>query len=248
MGCRRVITNLWKSRPVYACVTAADPEKPQGFRLFLYTVKPEGITVQPEKQTDEKIRMNMIIHSLGQTIETIKKTYRKAAPPFDIRNKILLALQELPEMTGVCLEDVSEVDETFVLDCYKSRPMDAAAGRSPRRHGAKTKKRGISSKYLCICTGIRRKGETLAAAVNRAKPSAKELLDVFECRIADGTLVLCDGRRSYHAIPGIADYIVKDCNDRELLLSFEHGKWIPQLYQKSVRFLPWGCQQIYQQI
>jgi len=33
----------------------------------------ELISVEPEKQADEKIRMNLIIHSLGQTIETIKK-------------------------------------------------------------------------------------------------------------------------------------------------------------------------------
>ena len=49
--------------------------------------------------------------------------------------------------------------------------------------------------------------------VNRAKPSAKELLTIFEGHIADGTLALCDGLRSYHALPGIADCIVKDCND-----------------------------------
>lgn len=75
--------------------------------------------------------------------------------------------------------------------------MDAAAGRKPRRHGAKAEKRGISSEYLCICTGIQRKGEAFAATVNRAKPSAKELLDIFEGHIADGTLILCDGLRSY---------------------------------------------------
>lgn len=116
-------------------------------------------------------------------------------------------------MTGVCLEDVSEVDEKFVLDCYKGRPMDAAAKRNPLGHGAKAEKRGISSEYLCICTGIQRKGggEALATTVNRAKPSAKELLDVFEGHIADGTLVLCDGLRSYYALPGITD-----CNDREV--------------------------------
>ena len=56
MGCRRVITNLWKGRTVYACVTAADPEKPGSFRLFLCTAAPEGIAVEPEKQADEKIR------------------------------------------------------------------------------------------------------------------------------------------------------------------------------------------------
>ena len=53
----------------------------------------------------------------------------------------------------------------------------------------------------------------MAATVNRAKPSAKELLTIFEGHIADGTLALCDGLRSYHALPGIADCIVKDCND-----------------------------------
>lgn len=56
MGCRKVVTNLWKGRTVYACVTATDPEKPSSFRLFLSTVEPEGIAVEPPKQADEKIR------------------------------------------------------------------------------------------------------------------------------------------------------------------------------------------------
>ena len=56
MGCRKVITNLWKNRTVYACVTASDPEKPGSFRLFLCTAAPEGLAVHPEKQADEKIR------------------------------------------------------------------------------------------------------------------------------------------------------------------------------------------------
>lgn len=56
MGCRKVITNLWKGRTVYACVTAVDPEKPDGFRLFLCTLEPEGIAVRPEDQANEKIR------------------------------------------------------------------------------------------------------------------------------------------------------------------------------------------------
>ena len=56
MGCCKVITNLWKGRTVYACVTAANPEKPGSFRLFLCTTEPEGIRVQPEKQVNETIR------------------------------------------------------------------------------------------------------------------------------------------------------------------------------------------------
>lgn len=73
MGCRSVAINLWKGRCVYAFVTAADLENPDSFRLFLCTAEPGDIAVEPEEITDEKIRMNIIIHSLGQTIETIKK-------------------------------------------------------------------------------------------------------------------------------------------------------------------------------
>lgn len=134
---------------------------------------------------------------------------------FDMRHKILLALQGLPETAGVCLGEVSEFDETFALDCYKGKKLDAAVSRKPRKHGAKAEKRGITSEYLCICTGIQRKGEAFAATPNRAKPSAGELLRIFEGHIADGTLALCDGLRSYHALPGIADCIVRDCTDQE---------------------------------
>lgn len=56
MGCCKAVTNLWKGRTVYVCVTASNPEKPESLRLFLCTAVPEGIAVQPEKQADEKIR------------------------------------------------------------------------------------------------------------------------------------------------------------------------------------------------
>lgn len=38
---------------------------------------------------------------------------------FDMRHKILLALQELPETKHILLDGVSELDEIFVLECYK---------------------------------------------------------------------------------------------------------------------------------
>lgn len=130
---------------------------------------------------------------------------------FDMRHKILMSLQQLPEISSVCLSDVSEFDETFVLDCYKGKKFDGSVPRNPRKHGAKAEKRGISNEYVCICTGIQRKGDALAATVNRAKPSAEELIRIYDGHIADGTLALCDGLRSYHAFPGIADCTVKDC-------------------------------------
>ena len=129
--------------------------------------------------------------------------------------EILLALQELPEVTDACLGEVSEFDETFVLDCYKGRKLDSTVARTARKHGAKAQKRGISNEYICICTGIQRKGDAIAATVNRAKPSAGELIRIFDGHIAGGTLALCDGLRSYHAFPGIANCTVNDCNNQK---------------------------------
>lgn len=78
--------------------------------------------------------------------------------------------------------------------------------------------RCLSHKHYTRCgrrtdSRIQRKEDALAASTNRAKPSAGELISIFEGHIAAGTLVLCDGLRSYHALPGIADCTVKDCTD-----------------------------------
>lgn len=123
-----------------------------------------------------------------------------------------MALQQFPEISSVCLGEVSEFAENFVLDCGKGKEMDSSIPRGPCRHGAKAEKRGISKEYVCICTGIQRNSSAIASTVNRAEPRAKELLEIFEGYIADGIRALCDGLCSYRAFPGIADCIVKDCN------------------------------------
>ena len=182
-------------------------------RTFVTTTN----TIMANSHYQVSVWKEMITDTLhGNAIDYSAKRlglYHQAA--FDMRHKILLALQELPETADACLGEVSEFDETFVLDCYKGRKLEGTVNRAPRRHGAKAEKRGISNEYVCICTGIQRKGEAIAATVNRAKPSAKELISIFEGHIADGTLALCDGLRSYHAFPGIADCTVKDCNNRD---------------------------------
>ena len=57
-----------------------------------------------------------------------------------MRHKVLMSLQQLPEADKVCLGDVSEFDETFVLDCYKGKKLDSSISRKPRKHGAKAEK------------------------------------------------------------------------------------------------------------
>ena len=131
---------------------------------------------------------------------------------FNMRHKILLGLRDVLAEAGTCLAGVSELDETFVLDSYKGSPMPSHAGRPARKHGAKAQKRGISSEYVCICTGVERKGSAMAETVNRAKPSSRELQDVFSGHISENTLVLCDGLKSYLALEGSTGCSVKDVN------------------------------------
>ena len=129
---------------------------------------------------------------------------------FHMRHKILFALQEESVQDPVILKDVAELDETYVLESYKGKAIPDEAGRKARKHGAKAQKRGISNEYICICTGIERKGSAFAASVNRARPSIDELKEVFTGHIADETLVLCDGLHGYSSLEELAKCSVKD--------------------------------------
>ena len=131
---------------------------------------------------------------------------------FNMRHKFLLALQDMVTRYPVVLKQVSELDETFVLECLKGRQLPTEAGRPARKHGAKAQKRGISNEYVCINTGVSRDGKAVAEAVNRAKPDSSELRAVYSGHVQDGNLALCDGLRSYSVLKDIAKCTVKDIN------------------------------------
>ena len=129
---------------------------------------------------------------------------------FHMRHKILLALEEEAAREPVILKDVAELDETYVLESYKGKALPDEFGRDPRKHGAKAQRRGISNEYICICTGVERKGSAFAASVNRARPSIEELKKVFTGHISDGTLVLYDGLKGYSSLEELSKCSVKD--------------------------------------
>ena len=84
-----------------------------------------------------------------------------------------------------------------------------------RKHGAKAAKRGISNEYIAICTGIQRDGGVIAKTVNRAKPSSDEVEEVFSGHIAENTLILTDGLRSYNVLETHAGCTVVDVDHEE---------------------------------
>lgn len=200
---------------LWACVPKAAVSLQKNVDILSFRLQIPSWQIQTSRHLSGSLEMNKdTLHD--NAIDYSPKRlgiYHQAA--FDMRHKTLLALQELPEIADVCLGEVAEFDETFVLDCYKGKKFDSTVTRTVRRHGAKAGKRDISNEYICICTGIQHKGEAIAAAINRAKPSVAELISIFDGHIADGTLALCDGLKSYHAFPRIADYTVKKCNNEK---------------------------------
>lgn len=135
--------------------------------------------------------------SLDKSAKKFKFSHQTA---FNMRHKVLMALQDLSQNDPIVLSGISEFDETFVLDSYKGTPVPASANRKARRHGAKASRPGISNEYIAICTGIERDGQVIAETVNRAKPSSKEIWKVFDGHVAKNTLVMTDGLRSYRIL------------------------------------------------
>lgn len=131
---------------------------------------------------------------------------------FSMRHKILAALQDVIASDPVILSQVSELDETFVLECYKGKELPPNVDRPARKHGAKAQKRGISNEYICINTGIQRDGGAVVEAVNRAKPDSSELEQVYNGHLGNDSLILCDGLKSYNILKELADCTVKDIN------------------------------------
>jgi transposase-like protein len=135
---------------------------------------------------------------------------------FDMRHKILFALQDMYQDNPTMLGGVTELDETYVLESYKGKALPNDAGRAPRKHGAKAAKPGLSNEQICVCAGVQRSGAPFAVAVNRAKPSIAELKEAFRGHISKSAMLLCDGLRGYSSLETLTDCEVIDVNSGDL--------------------------------
>ena len=131
--------------------------------------------------------------SLDATAESLLITHSTA---FNMRHKILLALEAEEARDPTILDGVLELDDTYVLESYNPKDF----WRNPRKHGAKAQKRGVSNEYVCISTGVQRDGASYSRSVTRATPGKEEIQSVFEGRISGSSLIVCDGATSYNAL------------------------------------------------
>jgi len=133
---------------------------------------------------------------------------------FNMRHKILLALEAEESRKPTVLNDVCEFDDTYVLESYKGIKFSDDFWRRPRKHGAVAQKRGISNEYICISTGVERDGEAYSKTVTRAAPGKNDLIDAFNGHIGTEALILCDGATSYLGLGESCDCPVTNvCED-----------------------------------
>jgi transposase-like protein len=145
--------------------------------------------------------------SLDQTAESMGVSHATA---FNMRHKILLSLEAEEEREPTTLEGVCELDDTYVLESLKGTKIPGGYWRGARKHGAKAQKRGVSSEYLCICTGVERNGPAVSKTVTRATPDGEDIKAVFSGRIGSDALLLCDGATSYNALSDACECTVRN--------------------------------------
>lgn len=157
--------------------------------------------------------------SIDKTAGELALTHATA---YNMRHKVLLAVEEMENQAPTVLGGVCELDETYVLESYKGKKLPDGFWRKSRKHGATAQKRGVSNEQIAICTGVDRAGRVFAKTVNRATPSAEEVAEVFGGRIEEGSLVLTDGARSYSALEelcqcDVANVTTDDNKERKFL-------------------------------
>jgi len=135
--------------------------------------------------------------SLDRTAESLELAHSTA---FNMRHKILLALEAEEARKPTVLSGVCELDDTYVLENYKGKKLPKDFWREARKHGAVAQKRGISNEYVCVSTGVQRDGAAYSRTVTRATPGKNDVKAVFEGRIGKESLILCDGAKSYNAL------------------------------------------------
>lgn len=147
----------------------------------------EAVWIQVIRDTVNGVSIDKTASELDLHHETV----------FNMRHKILFAIEQEEIRNPTKLSGICEADETYILESYKGMKLPDDFWRSPRKHGAVATKPGLSNEYVCICTGIERNGNAVAVAVNRAVASKEDIELVFGERVNKSTLILSDGAKAY---------------------------------------------------
>jgi len=140
--------------------------------------------------------------SLDDTAENLGFSHATA---FNMRHKILSAIEIHETTVPTVLSGVCEIDDTYVLESVKGTKIPDDYHRRPRGHGAKASKRGVSNEQVSIMAGVERNGKIYTKTANRSTPGKDDVTEIFNGHIGNETLILCDGAKSFGVLSDVAE-------------------------------------------
>lgn len=162
-------------------------------RKFTYDAgKITAYSHQSEDKWAAFIEDTLSLKTLDECAEHISVCHTTS---FHMRQKLLVFLEKAVQKDA--LEGLIEADETYVQEAQKGIRV---THRKPRKHGESATKRGLSSEQMCICVAADRDGNVVARCVNRAKPSAEDIKAAIGDRIAEDSVLQCDGATAYNKL------------------------------------------------
>ena len=177
--------------------------------LFMVTTG----TIMAHSHYDESIWREVLADTINGFIPLDKTADRLGLShntAFNMRHKALMSMEKKEKMSPVVLQEISELDETYVLESFKGIKLPINVGRKPRKHGAKAKMRGISNEQICIMAGVQRNGgPAYATTINRAHPSKDEIERAFKDHIDTGCVAFTDGLKGYKHLESVIDCVVE---------------------------------------
>ena len=174
------------------------------------------------------------------TLKPLRVTEKKLSishpAAFDMRHKLLVYMEDIVDPFEF-LEPLVEADETYVLESQKGTPV---THRKPRHRGGHASKRGLSDEQYCVCMATDRVGHAVMACVNRSQPTKDDIIDAIGEYITPGSIIMCDGSRSYNKL-------ISDTNSTEKRL-IGHESYTRLYHLNTIRFdapsIPWNRNQV----
>lgn len=120
-----------------------------------------------------------------------------------------------------------EMDEKYVPYSHKGRKID---GVKPKLRGGSASQRGLSSEQVCIMTAIERFGNTIAKALNYAKPTSQTILKFGEC-LEYYSYVMVDGNTGYNELLNTKHCVHKVLKTHKMYDNFNHLNTVNSFHQ-----------------
>lgn len=118
---------------------------------------------------------------------------------FSWRHKILDALQNM--QADITLKGVVESDKTFFRVSFKGQKNENfKVARESRYRGHSNSARGLSKGQACVLCAVNHAGMSIGKIANLAKPCVRDLENVLNGIIEQGSILVTDSFRAYQKI------------------------------------------------